>query len=194
MSFQPLSIEGAWLFTPRILLDSRGSFQESFRLEQIESTLGRPFTVKQINQSVSKAGVLRGIHLAKNPPGQAKFVTCVRGSVWDLVVDLRVGSPTFGQHEATLLTESNGLGVLIEKGLGHAFLALEDESTVSYLCDEYYSPENEFGVSVFDSDLNFQLENVSTKHGIKEILLSDKDKAAPTLSELKASGVLPTYF
>jgi dTDP-4-dehydrorhamnose 3,5-epimerase len=194
MTFQPMSIEGAWLFTPNTLLDSRGSFQESFRVDKIESTLGRAFTVKQINQSVSKAGVLRGIHFAKNPPGQAKYVTCVKGSVWDLVVDLRVGSPTFGQSEATLISESNGLGVLIEKGLGHAFLALDDDSTVSYLCDEYYSPENEFGVSIFDSDLKIDLHKISEEHGIGEILLSKKDKAASTLSELMASGVLPTYL
>ena len=194
MTFQPMNIEGAWLFTPNTLLDSRGSFQESFRLDKIESTLGRAFTVKQINQSVSKAGVLRGIHFAKNPPGQAKYVTCVKGSVWDLVIDLRVGSPTFGQSEATLISESNGLGVLIEKGLGHAFLALDDDSTVSYLCDEYYSPENEFGVSIFDPDLNIDLHKISEEHGIGEILLSDKDKAAPALSELMASGVLPTYL
>jgi dTDP-4-dehydrorhamnose 3,5-epimerase len=120
-------------------------------------------------------------------------VTCVNGSIWDLVVDLRIGSPTFGQHEATLLSESNGLGVLIEKGLGHAFLALEDDSTVSYLCDEYYSPENEFGVSIVDPDLNIDLHKISEERGIKEILLSDKDKTAPTLSELTALGVLPTY-
>jgi dTDP-4-dehydrorhamnose 3,5-epimerase len=194
MTFQPMNIEGAWLFTPNTLLDSRGSFQESFRLDKIESVLGRAFSVKQINQSVSKAGVLRGIHFAKNPPGQAKYVTCVKGSVWDLVVDLRIGSPTFGQSEATLISESNGLGVLIEKGLGHAFLALEDDSTVSYLCDEYYSPENEFGLSIFDPDLNIDLRKISEEHGIGEILLSDKDKTAPTLSELKALGVLPTYL
>jgi dTDP-4-dehydrorhamnose 3,5-epimerase len=194
MTFQPMSIDGAWLFTPNTLFDSRGSFKESFRLDRIESTLGRAFSVKQINQSVSKAGVLRGIHFAKNPPGQSKYVSCVRGSVWDLIVDLRVGSPNFGKYETTLLSESNGLGVLIEKGLGHAFLALEDGATVSYLCDEYYSPENEFGVSIFDSDLNIDLEEMSDEHGFAEILLSDKDKAAPTLSELKSLGVLPTYL
>ena len=194
MTFQPLSIEGAWLFTPKTLLDSRGSFQESFRLDQIESTLCRAFSVKQINQSVSKAGVLRGIHFAKNPPGQAKFVTCVKGSVWDLVVDLRVGSPTFGQHEATLLTESDGLGLLIEKGLGHAFLSLDDDSTVSYLCDESYSPENEFGVSIYDPELKIDVAKVSEDYGIKEIVLSDKDRSAPSLSELMTSGVLPTYL
>jgi dTDP-4-dehydrorhamnose 3,5-epimerase len=194
MTFQPLSIEGAWLFTPNTLLDSRGSFQESFRLDQIESTLGRAFSVKQINQSVSKAGVLRGIHFAKNPPGQAKYVTCVKGAVWDLVVDLRLGSPSFGKYAATIISESNGLGVLIEKGLGHAFLSLEDDSAVSYLCDEYYSPENEFGVSIFDPELNIGVEKVSGEHGIKEIVLSDKDKNAPSLSEIMSSGVLPPYL
>jgi dTDP-4-dehydrorhamnose 3,5-epimerase len=111
-----------------------------------------------------------------------------------LVVDLRVGSPTFGQHEATLLTESNGLGVLIEKGLGHAFLSLEDDSTVSYLCDEYYSPENEFGISIYDPELKIDVEKVSKDHGIKEMVLSDKDRSAPSLSELMSSGVLPTYL
>ncbi len=194
MTFQATSIPGAWLFSANTLSDSRGSFQESFRLDQIESTLGRPFAVKQINQSVSKAGVVRGIHFAKNPPGQAKYVACTRGSIWDIVVDLRLGSPSFGSSIGTLLTAENGAAVLIEKGLGHAFVSLEDDSSVSYLCDEYYSPENEYGVSVFDEDLKIDLTAIAAKYKIDQWLLSEKDQTAPALSKLQASGVLPTYF
>jgi dTDP-4-dehydrorhamnose 3,5-epimerase len=194
MTFQATSIPGAWLFSANTLHDSRGSFQESFRLDHIEETLNRPFSVRQINQSISKAGVIRGIHFAKNPPGQAKYVACTRGSVWDIVVDMRVGSPTFGASVGTLLTAENGAAVLIEKGLGHAFVSLEDNSSVNYLCDEYYSPENEYGVSIFDLGLNIDLSEIATKYKIDQWLLSEKDRSAPALADLKTSGVLPTYL
>jgi dTDP-4-dehydrorhamnose 3,5-epimerase len=194
MSFQAASIQGAWLFSANTLRDSRGSFQENFRLDQIEATLGRPFPVKQINQSVSQAGVVRGIHFAKNPPGQGKYVTCTRGAIWDIVVDLRVGSPTFGESVGTLLTAENGIAVLIEKGLGHAFVSLEDSSCVNYLCDEYYSPENEYAVSIFDKDLKIDLSAIAVEYQLDQFSLSEKDKSAPSLSELKASGVLPDYL
>ena len=194
MNFEPLRIEGAWLFTPTLFKDSRGSFQESFKLDEIEKTLARPFSVKQINQSVSQSGVIRGIHFAKNPPGQGKFVSCSRGAVWDIIVDLRIGSPTFGVSVGNLLSADNGAAVLIEKGLGHAFIALEDNSCVSYLCDEYYSPGNEFGVSIFDPELKIDLPSIKVEHRIDQWLLSEKDNSAPALSELKALGLLPTYL
>jgi dTDP-4-dehydrorhamnose 3,5-epimerase len=194
MTFQATSIPGAWLFSANSLNDSRGSFQESFRLDHIEETLNRAFSVRQINQSVSKAGVVRGIHFAVNPPGQAKYVACTRGSVWDIVVDLRLSSPTFGASVGTLLTAENGAAVLIEKGLGHAFVSLEDDSSVNYLCDEYYSPENEYGLSAFDPELNLDLPAIATKYKIDQWLLSEKDRSAPGLAELKASGVLPNYL
>jgi dTDP-4-dehydrorhamnose 3,5-epimerase len=92
------------------------------------------------------------------------------------------------------LSADNGVAVLIEKGLGHAFIALEDESCVSYLCDEYYSPENEFGVSIFDPELKIDLPAIKVEHKIDQWLLSEKDKSAPALSELKALGLLPTYL
>ena len=113
MPFQSLSIEGVWLFTPEIHEDSRGRFLESFRLDEIASQLGRDFTVKQVNQSTSNKGVIRGIHSSKTPPGQAKYITCPAGAIWDVVVDLRPSSQTFGKWEAIELSAENAKALLI---------------------------------------------------------------------------------
>jgi dTDP-4-dehydrorhamnose 3,5-epimerase len=128
MSFTPLKIKGSWVFIPRKFPDERGSFHEVFKLPLLSETLGFGFEVKQVNQSVSKAGVIRGIHWADVPPGQSKYVFCSKGSIWDVVVDIRVGSPTFGQFDGELLSTENGKCLLIKEGLGHVFLSLEDGS------------------------------------------------------------------
>jgi dTDP-4-dehydrorhamnose 3,5-epimerase len=131
MSFSSLKIDGSWVFTPKKFPDERGSFHEVFKLSVLTETLGFGFEVKQVNQSVSRAGVIRGIHWADVPPGQAKYVYCAKGSIWDVVVDIRVGSPTFGQFDAALLSEENGKSLLIKEGLGHVFLSLEDNTVVN---------------------------------------------------------------
>ncbi|MCW2941153.1 MAG: dTDP-4-dehydrorhamnose 3,5-epimerase, partial [Actinomycetia bacterium] len=137
--------------------------------------------------SVSARGVLRGIHFADVPPGQAKYVTCVAGAILDVAVDLRVGSPTFGAWEAVRLDDVSRKGLYLAEGLGHAFLALTDQATVVYLCSEPYNPTGEHGVNPLDPEIG-----IAWPAGI-EPLLSPKDAAAPTLAQAREAGLLPDY-
>ena len=141
-----LGIEGAWVFTPKIHRDDRGSFLESFRSDEVAADLGYRLDVAQANCSVSRRGVIRGIHFAEVPPGQAKYVSCLRGAISDVVVDLRVGSPGFGDWAAVRLDDQDRRSVFIADGLGHAFMALTEECTVLYLCSTPYAPGREHGV------------------------------------------------
>lgn len=190
MSFSPLKIQGSWVFEPRKFDDDRGSFHEVFKLSQISEVLGRAFEVKQVNHSISKAGVIRGIHWADFPPGQAKYVSCFRGSIWDVVVDIRVGSPTFGQWDAAELSAENGKCVLIEEGLGHVFLALEDDSVVSYLCSEPFNPSAEQGINPLDQDVAIPFSSKSISASFE---ISPKDSEAPTLNQAQEQGILPIF-
>lgn len=187
MDIQPLGIAGAWRIAPKVFPDPRGSFAEWFRADHIESATGFPFVPVQGNISRSSRGVLRGIHYADVPPGQGKYVMPVTGSIIDFVVDIRVGSPTFGKWEGVTLSSDTHDAVLLEPGLGHAFLALEDHTTVTYLVTDVYRPDREHGVNPLDSDVHLVFPD-----GI-EPLLSDKDIASPTLAEALASGALPRW-
>ncbi|MFC9976918.1 dTDP-4-dehydrorhamnose 3,5-epimerase [Spirillospora sp. NPDC127200] len=184
---EPLGIKGTFLFSPRVHGDRRGSFHEWFRSDVLEKHVGHRLNLAQANCSVSARGVLRGVHFADVPPGQAKYVACVRGAILDVVVDLRVGSPTFGNWEAVRLDERNRHCLYIAEGLGHAFLSLEDDTTVVYLCSEGYNPGHEHGVHPLDPELGIQWPA-----GI-EPTLSAKDATAPSLAEARASGLLPDY-
>ena len=190
MSFTPLKIQGSWVFEPRKFDDDRGSFHEVFKLSQISEVLGRAFEVKQVNHSISKAGVIRGIHWADVPPGQAKYVSCFMGSIWDVVVDIRVGSATFGQWDAAELSAENGKCVLIEEGLGHVFLALEDDSVVSYLCSEPFNPSAEHGINPLDQDVAIPFSSKLTNTSLE---ISLKDSEAPTLHQAQEQGILPLF-
>jgi dTDP-4-dehydrorhamnose 3,5-epimerase len=190
MSFTPLKIEGSWVFTPRKFPDERGSFHEVFKLPSLSETLGFGFEVKQVNQSVSKAGVIRGIHWADVPPGQAKYVFCSKGSIWDVVVDIRVGSPTFGQFDGEVISADNGKCVLIREGLGHVFLSLEDDTVVNYLCSEPFSPTTEHGINPLDADLAIPF---GSKISGGSFEVSPKDEEAPTLRQAQAANLLPVY-
>jgi dTDP-4-dehydrorhamnose 3,5-epimerase len=190
MSFTPLKIQGSWVFEPRKFNDERGSFHEVFRLSQINSLLGKTFEVKQVNQSISKAGVIRGIHWADVPPGQAKYVSCFRGSIWDVVVDIRVGSPTFGLWDAAEISAENGKCVLIEEGLGHVFLALEDDTVVSYLCSETFNPSAEHGINPLDDVLAIPF---LSKWNGSSFEISPKDSEAPSLNQAQEQGLLPIF-
>lgn len=185
MQVRPLAIDGAFELTPRQFGDDRGTFLEWFTQRSTAEAAGRELALAQANCSVSARGVLRGIHYADVPPGQAKHVTCVAGSVLDVVVDLRAGSPTFGQWDSVLLDTIDRRAVLIEEGLGHAFLSLEDGSTVIYLCSTPYTPEREREVHPLDPriGIDWPLDG--------EPLLSPKDAAAPTLDEALERGLLP---
>jgi dTDP-4-dehydrorhamnose 3,5-epimerase len=191
MPFQPLSIEGAWVFTPQIHEDSRGRFLESFKLSSLKKDLGLGFEVKQVNQSTSAKGVIRGIHFADNPPGQAKYVSCLKGAIWDVVVDLRTESPTFGKWEGVEVSSENGKSVLIAEGLGHAFLSLEEGSVVSYLCSEEYNPTTERQINPLDQELAIDFLGFGSKFGVGEFLLSDQDKKAQGFQEALGAGLLP---
>ncbi len=121
MMWRELGVPGAWEITPAQHQDSRGVFFEAFKGHEVESRTGHPFTVAQMNCSVSAAGVVRGIHFADTPPGQAKYVTCTYGAVLDVVVDLRTGSPTFGRFDSVLLDDVERKAVYVPEGLGHGF-------------------------------------------------------------------------
>ena len=136
---------------------------------------------------MSRAATLRGVHFSDVPPGQAKYVTCPRGAVLDFIVDIRVGSPTFGVCDAVRLDGEHRRAVYLSEGLGHAFLALEDDSTLTYLCSTGYSPGREHGVNPLDPALNLPLPV-----GV-DFLLSDKDTAAPTLAQAAEQGLLPDW-
>ncbi|GAA2422079.1 dTDP-4-dehydrorhamnose 3,5-epimerase [Actinomadura vinacea] len=182
----PLTIEGAYVFTPRVHGDGRGSFHEWFRQDLLERT-GHTFDLAQANCSVSARGALRGVHFADLPPGQAKYVTCVRGAILDVAVDIRTGSPTFGQHQSVRLDAENRSCVYLAEGLGHAFMALTDDTMVVYLCSAPYTPEREHGVHPLDPELGIAWpEEV-------EPVLSAKDAAAPSFAEAQKSGLLPDY-
>src|SRR5580700_3016500 len=148
-----LDIEGSWVFTPHIHNDARGSFLEWFRDVEFQAAVGyRPETM-QGNCSVSRRGVLRGIHFADVPPGQAKYVTCVSGAIVDVIVDLRVGSAGFGTWQAVRLDDQDRRAVFLTEGLGHGFMALSEEATVLYLCSTPYAPQREHGIHPLDPDL-----------------------------------------
>lgn len=182
-----LGIEGAWVYTPRIHYDDRGSFLENFQENAVSAVLGYRLEIAQANWSVSRRGVIRGVHFADVPPGQAKYVSCVRGAIIDVVVDIRVGSPTFGHWEAVRLDDENRQSVFIAEGLGHAFMALTDECAVVYLCSTPYMPGREHGIDPLDPAIG-----ISWLADVKPVL-SQKDAAAPSLAEAQRDGLLPGY-
>ena len=187
MDVVELKVPGAWSFTPRQFGDPRGVFLEWFKGAAFEEAVGHPLSVKQANHSVSSRGTLRGVHFADVPAGQAKYVYCTRGAVLDVVVDIRVGSPTFGVSDAVRLDDVDRRAIYLSEGLGHAFLALSDDANVTYLCSEPYNPKGEHGISPLDPELALPWPDDV------EPLLSDKDAAAPTLAKARESGLLPSY-
>jgi dTDP-4-dehydrorhamnose 3,5-epimerase len=184
---EPLGIPGAWVFIPRIHADDRGSFVELFRGGEISGTVGHRLDVAQANCSVSRRGVIRGIHYADVPPGQAKYVTCVSGGILDIVVDLRAGSPSFGRWGAVNLDAETRRAVYLTEGLGHAFMAVTDQATVVYLCSAPYAPGREHGVHPLDAAIG-----IAWPTGVEPVM-SQKDAAAPTLAEAERAGLLPSY-
>jgi len=187
MDIRPLSIAGAWEVTPRVFPDDRGVFLESFRGDKLAEVTGHRLDVVQSNVSVSGRGTVRGIHFADVPVGQAKYVTVVAGSLIDYVIDLRVGSPTFGQWDSVLLDAGDRRAVYLSEGLGHAFCALEDGTTAHYLCSSAYNPSAEHGINPMDPEVGLRLPG-----GI-EPRLSPKDAAAPTLRAALDDGLLPSF-
>lgn len=193
MLIEPLSIDGAWEITPKKFGDPRGLFMEAFRSDLLSEVIGHRFDLQQANLSVSAAGVLRGVHFADVPPGQAKYVSCPKGAIFDVVVDIRVGSPTFGAWDGALLDDVDRRALYIGEGLGHAFVALEDNSVVTYLCSTGYNPTGEHGINPLDPAIGIEFPTTARDGSVLPFALSDKDTAAPTLAEAEASGLLPEY-
>lgn len=187
MAIEEMKVRDAFRITPSQLPDNRGLFFEAWRLGGLTAASGQPFTVRQVNFSVSRRNILRGIHGTTLPPGQAKLVTCVRGAALDVVVDLRVGSPTFGMFDTTLQEAGSGIGVYLADGLGHAFLALSDDTCMNYLCSEEYVPGTMVDIQALDPDIGIPWNTTG------QLIRSDKDTHAPSLSEAAARGLLPTY-
>lgn len=187
MPLRPLSIEGAWLLEPSVHGDDRGVFLEWYRAAKFRAATGRDLPLEQANCSVSRRGVVRGIHFADVPPGQAKYVTCVTGAVLDVVVDIRVGAASFGRWEPVRLDSEARWAVYLAEGLGHAFMALTDDATVVYLCSTPYLPEREHGLDPLDPELAIGWPAELSP------VLSEKDAAAPKLAEAEREGMLPRY-
>jgi dTDP-4-dehydrorhamnose 3,5-epimerase len=182
-----LAINGATEFIPQVHHDERGSFLEWYRYDALEAELGYNLSLKQGNASVSQRGVLRGLHFADVNPGQAKYVTCVSGEVIDYIVDVRIGSPTYGEWVSVLLSSDSRNSVYIAEGLGHAFLSLHDGAALNYLVSGIYNPEIEYGINPLDSDIGLEFPK-----GTK-IILSEKDRDAPTLRKAESLGILPSW-
>ena len=193
MQIRELRIPGAYEITPKQFGDPRGVFLEWFKAPAFEEAVGHRLNLAQANLSVSAAGVVRGIHFADVPPGQAKYVTCPRGAVLDVVVDIRVGSPTFGQWDSVLLDDVDRRAIYLQEGLGHAFLSLEDDSVVTYLCSAPYAPGREHGVHPLDPAIGIEWPTTARDGSPLTPQLSDKDAVAPTLADAGEQGLLPTW-
>jgi dTDP-4-dehydrorhamnose 3,5-epimerase len=187
MEVNQLAVPGAWQFQPQVFGDNRGAFLEWFKADVVAATIGHPFTIAQANQSISRLGVVRGIHFAALPPSQAKYVYCPQGVALDVIVDIRDGSPTFGQCDAVRLDAVDRRAVYVSEGLGHAFMALADDTVVTYLCSTGYNPGREFGTDPLDASLA-----LPWPQGIEPVV-SDKDRDAATLSQARDAGLLPNY-
>jgi dTDP-4-dehydrorhamnose 3,5-epimerase len=177
MKVIPLSIAGAWIIESPVYPDDRGIFREWFKKEELKKYGLPTFEVRQANTSISKVGVIRGIHYSPQVDGQAKLVTCTSGSVLDVVVDLRSESETYGEYLELELSESSGKSIFISSGLGHGFQALEDNSVVTYLLDKKYSPNNEFGINPMDQNLNI-------KWPLSDFHISEKDRTSAKFSRI----------
>lgn len=187
MQARELAVPGAWELTPTQHADDRGVFFEWFTDREFSAFAGHRFELRQANCSVSSAGVLRGLHFAQMPPGQAKYVTCVSGAVFDVVVDIRVGSPTYGRWDAVRLDDQNRRSVYLSADLAHGFLALQDNSTVMYLCSTEYNPQREHTICATDPAIGIDWP------GDHAVTLSERDAAAPSLAEVRGAGLLPEW-
>ena len=178
MNIIETNIEGVIIIEPRLFEDERGYFFESFNQKEFQEKVFKT-TFIQDNESKSSYGVIRGLHFQKPPFAQSKLVRVVKGSVLDVAVDIRKGSPTFGQHVAVELTEDNHRQFFIPRGFAHGFSVLSKEVIFQYKCDNFYAPQSEGAIAWDDPDLG-----IDWQISIDEILLSEKDKSHPKLAEI----------
>ncbi len=174
-------IEGLLLLKPKVFTDSRGYFYESYSKREFDEAVGYPVEFVQDNQSKSSYGVVRGLHFQLPPFTQSKLVRCIKGTVLDVAVDLRKGSPTFGRHLAVELSEENKMQFFIPKGFAHGFSVLSPEAVFQYKCDNYYAPQADGGISLFDDSLGIDWHIAPADR-----ILSDKDRKHPLLSEIES--------
>jgi dTDP-4-dehydrorhamnose 3,5-epimerase len=188
MSLQELSIAGAYVATHRVFPDERGLFREWFKAEEITS-IDNDFSVQQANYSKSNQWVIRGIHYSLAPQGQAKVVTCASGKIVDVLVDLRMGSPSYLKVEYLELSEDSGKVIYIPSGVGHGFIVESESAAVVYLTSSGYAPEYEKAICPTDIELGIVWPLPVGEVGI----ISKADTDAPTLAQAKESGTLPTF-
>lgn len=179
MKIEQTNLKGCFIISPKIFHDDRGAFFESFNKKQFESIYDKTIEFVQDNHSVSKKGVLRGLHFQTGDFAQAKLLRVVKGSVLDVCVDIRPDSETFGQHFSIILNDIEHKQLFIPRGFAHGFLVLEDDTIFNYKCDNYYSKEHESGILYNDPDLN-----IDWNFPLNNIILSEKDKQLPTFKSL----------
>ena len=179
------AIDGVLIIEPRVFKDSRGYFFESFSKrefdENVGAILGHTINFVQDNESMSSYGVMRGLHFQKMPYTQSKLVRCVKGAVLDVAVDIRKGSPTFGQHVAVELTEDNHRQFFIPRGFAHGFAVLSETAVFQYKCDEFYHPEADGGICIKDESLG-----IDWKIPVEKAILSEKDMKHPCLKDAES--------
>ena len=188
MTLQEMSISGAYLVTHKVFPDERGLFREWFKAEEVE-LIDKSFSVKQANYSISNQYVIRGIHYSLAPQGQAKIVTCASGRIVDVLVDLRVGSPTYLKVEYVELAEELGKVVFVPTGVGHGFFVKSETAAVVYLTSSGYAPDYEKAISPMDPELGINWPIPEGELGI----ISKADTEAPALTEAKEAGTLPAF-
>lgn len=177
MNYIETPIEGVWIIEPKVFTDARGYFMESWKKEEFEQHIGKINFVQE-NESCSSKGVLRGLHYQLAPFSQSKLVRVIKGAVWDVAVDLRKGSPTFGRYYGVELTEENKRQFFVPQGFAHGFQVLSDEAVFTYKVDNPYTPAAERGIRFDDP-----MVGVEWKGGKNDFLLSDKDRNAPFLAD-----------
>jgi len=179
MILEETKLKGSFLIKPTVHEDSRGYFLETFK-ETFLLNNGLEYNFVQDNESKSQRGVLRGLHFQRRDEAQAKLVRVITGSVLDVIVDIRKGSPTFGEHYKIVLSEKNKFQLLVPRGFAHGFLVLEDDTIFSYKCDNFYNKDSEGGIIYSDPELQIDW-------GMPEndLILSEKDELLPTFSQLQ---------
>lgn len=180
MNFVPTKLAGCYVIEPKIILDERGYFMESFNEKTFQNGIGQAVHFVQDNQSFSTKGVLRGLHYQTGEHAQAKLVRVLQGEVLDVAVDIRPNSPTFGQYEAVILSGENQKQFFVPRGFAHGFLVLSETATFFYKCDNFYNKESEGGIIYNDENIN-----INWQFSLEDLIISEKDKVQPTLENAK---------
>jgi dTDP-4-dehydrorhamnose 3,5-epimerase len=184
MTLTQLAIPGVWLKESKSWEDQRGSFREMYKASEITAfAIGSVLQFAQVNQSSSQKGVIRGVHVTLGPAGQEKYVFCSKGAIWDVAIDLRPDSKTYGLWCGEVLSDNNGKSLVIPRGVGHAFLALESDATVTYLCSSEYAPEHDLAINPLDPTLNISFREMAKLHDIEDFTISTRDTQGLSFQE-----------